>query len=95
MLNSFQVNKKTTEKDEKDVGITVIRVESSVSSQDADDHKVNADNDDMEEGNAAVTLGDNNENENSTEKKIVEDALNRSLDSIHSDYLRKMSDYLQ
>ena len=69
MLNSFQVNKKTTEKDEKDVGITVNRVESSVSSQDADDHKVNADNDDMEEGNAAVTLGDNNENENSTEKE--------------------------
>ena len=69
MLNSFQVNKKTPEQDEKDVGFTVIRVESSVSTEDAEDHKANADNDAGEEGNAAVTLGDNNANENSTEKE--------------------------
>ena len=69
MLNSFQVNKKTPEQDEKDVGFTVIRVESSVSTEDAEDNKVNADNDAVEEANAAVTLGDNNENENSEEKE--------------------------
>lgn len=69
MLNSFQVNKKTAEQDEADVGFTVIRVESSVSTEDAEDHKVNADNDAVEEGNAAVTLGDNNANENSAEKE--------------------------
>ena len=69
MLNSFQVNKKTAEQDEKDVGFTVIRVESSVSTEDAEDHKVNADNDAVEEGNAALTLGDNKENENSAEKE--------------------------
>ena len=69
MFNSFQVNKKTAEQDEKDVGFTVIRVESSVSTEDAEDHKVNADNDAVEEGNAAVTLGDNKENENSAEKE--------------------------
>ena len=68
-LNSFQVNKKTPEQDEKDVGFTVIRVESSVSTEDAEDNKVNADNDAVEEANAAVTLGDNNENENSAEKE--------------------------
>ena len=69
MLNSFQVNKKTPEQDEKDVGFTVIRVESSVSTEDAEDNKVNADNDAVEEANAAVTLGDNNENDNSEEKE--------------------------
>ena len=69
MLNPFQVNKKTPEQDEKDVGFTVIRVESSVSTEDAEDNKVNADNDAVEEANAAVTLGDNNENENSEEKE--------------------------
>ena len=72
MLNSFQVNKKTVEQDEKDVGFTVIRVESSVSTEDAEDHKANADNDAVEEGNAAVTLGDNNENENSEVEKEEE-----------------------
>ena len=72
MLNSFQVNKKTVEQDEKDVGFTVIRVESSVSTEDAEDHIANADNDAVEEGNAAVTLGDNNENENSEVEKEEE-----------------------
>ena len=36
-----------------------------------------------------------NQNDNNTEKKKRDDSLNRSVDSIHSDYLRKMSDYLQ
>ena len=68
MLNSFQVNKKTVEQDEKDVGFTVIRVESSVSSEDAEEHQVNADNDAVEEDrNAAVTLGDNTKNEKEEE----------------------------
>ena len=67
-LNSFQVNKKTSEQDEKDVGFTVIRVESSVSSEDAEEHPVNADNDAVEEDrNAAVTLGDNTKNEKEEE----------------------------
>ena len=72
MLNPFQVNKKTPEQDEKDVGFTVIRVESSVSTEDAEDNKVNADNDAVEEANAAVTLGDNNENENREAEKEEE-----------------------
>ena len=38
----------------------------------------------------AESLTDNN-----TEKRKRDDALNRSVDSIHSDYLKKMSDYLQ
>ena len=72
-LNSFQVNKKTSKQDEKDVGFTVIRVESSVSSEDAEEHQVNADNDAVEEDrNAAVTLGDNNQNEKEEEAQKEE-----------------------
>ena len=36
-----------------------------------------------------------NQNVSNTEKKKRDDSLNRSVDSIHSDYLRKMSDYLK
>ena len=77
MLNSLQVNSdKKAEKDEKDVGFTVIRVESSVSSQAAqDDNKDN--NDDIKEGAAAVTPGDkilNNNNEEVDKKETASEA---------------------
>ena len=51
----------------------MIRVESSVSSEDAEEHQVNADNDAVEEDrNAAVTLGDNNQNEKEEEAQKEE-----------------------
>ena len=73
MLNSFKVNNKKTEKDEKDVGFTVIRVESSVSSAAQEGNEDNAATEEAAEGEA-VTLGDNPDNEEADTEETTSEA---------------------
>ena len=74
MLNSFKVNNKKTEKDEKDVGFTVIRVESSVSSAAQEGKEANAATEEAAEGGEAVTLGDNPHNEEADTEETTSEA---------------------